>query len=79
MVGLLRVVPSLLVCILSICSLSGWLCWDEGWRMWLLMRYMLLRLSNNMYVFCDRYCGRLGLIYSNLMVISSVSILEYAT
>ena len=31
-------------------SLSGWWCCDVGWWIWLLIRYMLLRLSVNMYV-----------------------------
>ena len=48
----------------EICSLSRWFCWDEGWRMWLWMRYMLLRLSNNMSVFLwSIFCGWLGLIF----------------
>lgn len=33
-------------------SLSGWLCWDDGCRMWLCIRYMLLRLSVNMCMSC---------------------------
>lgn len=33
-------------CIIAeISSLSGWLCWDDGCLKWLLMRYILLRLS----------------------------------
>ena len=33
-------------------SLSGWWCWDVGCCMWLLIKYMLLRLSANTYVSC---------------------------
>lgn len=29
-------------------SMSGWLCWEDGRCIWLLMRSMLLRLSVNM-------------------------------
>ena len=31
-------------------SLSGWWCWEVGCCMWLLIRYMLFRLSVNMCV-----------------------------
>ena len=31
-------------------SLSGWWCWDVGFCIWLLIRYILLRLSVNICV-----------------------------
>ena len=34
----------------AISSLSGWWCWDVGCCIWLLIKYMLLRLSVNIWV-----------------------------
>ena len=36
--------------IVAMSSLSGWLCWDDGRRMWLFIRYILLRLSVKMWI-----------------------------
>ena len=33
-------------------SLSGWLCWDDGCRIWLFIKYILLRLFVNTKVSC---------------------------
>ena len=42
--------PVYLCTIAAMSSLSGWWCCDVGCCMWLLIRYMLLRLSVNMCV-----------------------------
>jgi hypothetical protein len=42
--------------IAAMSSLSGWLCWDDGCRMWLCIRHMLLKLSIKIYVYCVRCC-----------------------
>ena len=42
--------------IAAISNLSGWLCWDDGCRMWLCIRCMLLRLFVKMWVSCVWCC-----------------------
>lgn len=42
-------------------NLSGWLCWVDGHHMWLLMRYILLRLLVNRYMYV--VLGNLGIGY----------------
>ena len=37
-------------------NLSGWLCWDDGCRMWLCNRHIPLRLFVKMCVYCVCSC-----------------------
>ena len=37
-------------------NFSGWSCWDDGSRMWLCIRYILLRQSVKMWVSCMWCC-----------------------
>ena len=40
----------------SLSRLSEWLCWDDGCRMWLFIRYIMLRLSVRMWISCVSCC-----------------------
>ena len=42
--------------IAAMSSLYVWLCWDDGWRMWLFIRYILLKMFVKMWVSCMWCC-----------------------
>ena len=42
--------------IVAMSSLSRWLCWDDGCRMWLFIRYVMLRMFVKMWISCVWCC-----------------------
>ena len=63
-------VQNICLTMVAMSSLLGWWCWDVGCCMWLLIKYMMLRLSVNMYVSCcvvGMFCRAMSIALSYAM------------